>query len=393
MEGVRALAANNPAAFDKAMTEVDRLAKLIESDEQRSNPSLGSRMSISDPGHKRAAIFNKWIREGFDGIDKTEKRNLEFRDVSEGNVLQHVGTYAGLGYLVPTGFSNQIEQALKYYAPLMDGVFGSLDTATGNPVPYPTSDDTSNTAQLVGEAGVITEEDITASHVVFGAYKFSSGAIKASVELLQDSFFDIESWLADRFGERYGRAMEYYLTQGEGQPSGEPTGLLTYIASTPAVPIIAAGSSESTGGSQTGVNSIGYSDLVNLEHSVDPSYRRGAKVGYMFHDQTLSALKRIIDKFGRPLWTPGIAVAEPDRLNSYPYTINQQFPQIGASNVTVAFGDFSKFLVRKVSGWSVQRLDQNYALNGQIGYVSWMRVDSNGIVPSGKAMNVLMQHS
>lgn len=388
-EGLRAYHSNNKSAYDKAMIEVDRLAKLIESDEKRSNtPSMRFN---ADPDHKRDGAFDKWLRGGVGSITDAEKRSLEFRDVSEGNVLNHVGTYAGLGYLVPTGFSGMIEQATKYYAPLMDGLFGSLETSTGQPVPYPVSDDTSNQATIVGEAGTITEQDITASQVVFGAYKLTSGLVKCSNELLQDSFFDVSTWLADAFGVRYGRGLEYFLTQGEGVASGQPTGFLTYINTYNPGVIVATGSSESTGGAQTGVNSIGYSDLVNLEHSVDPSYRNGAS--YIFHDQTLSALKRIFDKYGKPLWAPGIAVSEPDRLNGYPYTVDQQMPQIAASNVTVAFGNWKKFIVRKVSNFSVQRLSELYAVNDQTGFISTMRVDSNGIVPSGRAMNVLMQHS
>ena len=329
-EAYRALAANNKGAFDKAMTEVDRLAGLIEADEKRSNtPSSLNGFKLEDKNHERAFAFAKWLKRGLTNVTETERRSLEFRDVAEGAPLQgHVGTYSGLGYLVPTGFSGMIEQALKYYAPLMDGVFGTLTTATGNPVPYPTSDDTANSAVIVGEAGTISEEDITANHIVFGAYKLSTGVVKASVELLEDSAFDVETWLSDAFGVRYGRGLEYFLTQGEGATSQEPTGLLTAIATSGATPIIAAGSSESTGGAQTGVNSIGYSDLVNLEHSVDPSYRRNAS--YMFHDQTLASLKKIIDKYGRPLWAPGIAVSEPDRINGYAYTVNQSMPQIAA---------------------------------------------------------------
>jgi HK97 family phage major capsid protein len=147
----------------------------------------------------------------------------------------------------------------------------------------------------------------------------------------------------------------------------------------------------SNGLSNRPANSVGYSDIVNLEHSVDPSYRRGAS--YMFHDLTLASIKKILDKFGRPIWAPGIAVGEPDKINGYSYTINQSMPQIGPSNVTIAFGDMSKFLVRKVSGWSVQRLAELYAINGQVGFVSHMRVDSNLIANSGRALNVLQQHS
>jgi HK97 family phage major capsid protein len=155
--------------------------------------------------------------------------------------------------------------------------------------------------------------------------------------------------------------------------------------------VIATGSSESTGGSQTGVNSVGYSDLVNLEHFVDPSYRRNAK--YMFHDLTLASLKKIIGKYGRPLWAPGIAADEPDTINGYQYVINQSMPQIAASATSVAFGDFTKFVVRSVKAVTVQRLGELYATSGQIGFLSNMRVDSQLLDAGTHPLNVLQQHS
>ena len=393
-EGLRHLAANNKAGFDKAMTEVDRLAVEIQKSEARGGV-VATRFEVADKNHSRAFAFAKWLRGGDAALDAAEKRSIEMRDgVIEGNTLAHIGTYTGLGFLVPTGFAGKIEEATKYFAPLMQlGVFGQLETGTGKPIPFPTSDDTSQSATIINETSVIAVDSALNSEVgqvSLGAFKLSSGVVKSSIELLQDSGIDVEQWLADRFAVRYGRGLEHYLTNGTG--SGEPQGLLTAVAASSVTPIVASGSSESSGGAETGANSIGYSDLVNLEHSVDPSYRRGAK--YMFHDKTLGQLKKILDKFGRPIWAPGIAVDAPDTINGYEFVINQAFPQIGASNVTVAFGDLSKFLVRKVSGWAVQQLRELYAANGQVGFISNMRVDSRLVMASGvPAINVLQQHS
>lgn len=113
----------------------------------------------------------------------------------------------------------------------------------------------------------------------------------------------------------------------------------------------------------------------------------------MFHDQTLSALKKIIDKFGRPLWTPGVGVDVGDTINGYRYVINQSMPQIAASNVTVAFGDLKKFIVRKVKDLTVMKLVERYAELGQVGFVSFARVDSNLIDAGTHPVNVLQQHS
>ena len=63
-----------------------------------------------------------------------------------------------------------------------------------------------------------------------------------------------------------------------------------------------------------------------MEHSVDKSYRRNAK--YVFHDNTLGYLKGLLDKYGRPLWTPGVAVGAPDTINGYEYVIDNAMPKL-----------------------------------------------------------------
>ncbi len=317
------------------------------------------------------------------------RMSMEQRDQSEGTLLSQIGTYTGLGFFVPAGFVYQIEQATKYFAPLLDGsVLRIMETATGQPLPYPTSDDTSQKAVLVAENAQVANKDVTASHINFGAWKYTSGLVRVSFELLQDSAFDLEKWLAERFGERWGRGMEDALTNGTG--SSQPNGILTAIAAAGGpTTITAVGSAESTGGSQTGQNSVGNTDLVDLEHSVDPTYRRNAR--YMFHDKTLASLRKILDKFGRPLWAPSVREGDPDKINGYPYTINQSMPQIAAGNVTVVFGAFDKFMVRKVKDLQILRLTERYADFGQVAFVSFARIDSNLLDAGTHPLNTLTQ--
>jgi HK97 family phage major capsid protein len=337
-----------------------------------------------------------------------EQRNREEQEQRDGLVegspaamVTHIGTYTGLGYFVPTGFVNDIEQATKWFAPLIDGtVINIMDTATGQPLPYPTSNDTAQRATVVGEASEVSEQDVTAGQIIFGAIKLTSGLVKASLEILQDSAFDLDAWLVQRFAERWGRGLEYYLTVGNSNGLNlQPTGLLPAIlaanaSGTALATVTAAGKSETTGVSSsidTGANSIGYTDLVRLEHSVDPSYRRGAK--YMFHDSTLAALKKIIDKYGRPLWTPGVGVGVSDTINGYSYVINQSMPVIAASAVTVVFGAFKKFTARRVKDLTVMKLVERYAEYGQIGFVSFARLDSQLVDAGTHPLNTLTQSS
>jgi HK97 family phage major capsid protein len=226
--------------------------------------------------------------------------------------------------------------------------------------------------------------------VNFGAWKGSTGLIRVSLEIMQDSAFSLEAFLTEAFAIRMGRGYEAYLTNGSG--SSQPKGILPAIANSGATPVVAAGSAVNDGvNTNTGANSIGYNDLVNLIHSVDPTYRMGAK--FMLHDQSVRYLKTLLDKFGRPLWVPGVKDGEPDTLCGYPYVINQSMPTIAPSATTVAFGSWRKFIVRKVKDLQVMRLDERFADFGEVAYVAFSRIDSNLVDAGTHPLNVLTQHS
>jgi HK97 family phage major capsid protein len=348
----------------------------------------------SDEEVRHTAAFDRFVRGGLDNLT-AEQRSLiqskrETRDISEGGAQgPHVGTYSNLGYFVPTGFVAAVEQAKKYFSSF-DDIAQIMKTSTGNAIPWPVSNDVSNKATVVGESIEVTELDpASTSHVVFQAFKLKSGLIKASNELLEDSGIDIQAWLADRFAERFGRGEENLFTKGTG--SGQPFGVLPAIAASGATPVTAIGSAANTGGSEDGTNSIGYVDLVNLEHAVDPSYRQRAK--YMLADNTLGTLKKLLDKFGRPLWVPGVSVGAPDTINGYEYVINQSMDPVAAGNTTMVFGDFSKFVVRRVGSMTMRRLVERYAELDQVGFLAFERVDSQLLDAGTHPLNVLVQHT
>lgn len=337
------------------------------------------------------------------------RRDHEQRDQEAGtqSISYTQGTLGG--YFVPAGFVYDIEVATKYFAPLLDGTtLDVFETATGQVLPYPTSNDTNQAWTILGEAASVSDNgtnanyastanppsanpgNVLASQITFNAWKGTTGLIRVSLELLQDSAFNIEKYLANAFAVRLGRGYEYYLTQGSG--TNQPKGLITAINASGAVPITAVGSSSNDGNAaNTGANSLGSDDLVNLIHSVDPTYRRNAK--FMFHDDTLRFLRTLKDKFGRPLWVPSVRDGEPDRIEGYPYVINQTFSKIAASNTTVAFGAWEKFKVRKVRDLQILRLDERYADFGEVAFVAFSRIDSQLVDAGTHPLNVLVQHS
>lgn len=300
-----------------------------------------------------------------------------------------IGTLTLGGYFVPKGFVYDVEEALKYYGPMLT-VAEIMDTATGQPLPYPTDNDTTVAGELIGEGQQVTEKDVLIGQVLFGAYKFSSKMVKLSIELMQDSAFDMESYLKKKLAIRIGRAYNTYFTTGTG--TNQPNGIVTATVAacgTPSttpwtganngygIPLIASGAATNDGGAETGGTSIGSQDIDNLEHTVDPLYRRGA--AYMFHDQTLRRIKVLLDKYGRPLWKQGVASGDPDQLNGYPYYINNDMTPVpavaGAGNNTVLFGQLDKYVIRRVKELGIITLRERFADYGQMAVIGFSRAD------------------
>jgi len=213
--------------------------------------------------------------------------------------------------------------------------------------------------------------------------------VKVSLELLQDSAFPFSPYLRKKFAIRLGRILNLKFTLGNGNSVNpvEPTGLITAVIAncgTPTAasggvaygqPLIAAGSAANDGGGEDGSTSIGSQDIVDLEHTVDPSYRQEAS--YMFHDQTLRLLQRLLDKYGRPLWKSGVAAGDPNRLNGYPYWINNNMATVAANAVTATFGAHKKYLIRRVKELGVITLQERFADYGQVAYLGFARYDGN----------------
>jgi HK97 family phage major capsid protein len=284
-----------------------------------------------------------------------------------GNALQGTGG----GYFVPVGFSGEVESAMKFYGGMLQAA-DITPTDTGAPLPWPTDNDTSNTGELVGESQQVTTQDVTLGNIIFGAFKFSTKMIKASIELLQDSAFDIESYLKDKMATRLGRIVNTKTTVGVG--TTEPFGIITQST----LGATAIGSAGNDGGAGTGANSIGTDDLTKLEHSVDRAYRLQPGVGWMFHDNVLLNIKTLKDKFGRPIWLPALTANAPDKILNYPFTVNNDMASaVTTGQKTVLFGMLKKYKIRQVKGLSVLRLTERFADFGQVAFIGFARYDGN----------------
>ena len=89
------------------------------------------------------------------------------------------------------------------------------------------------------------------------------------------------------------------------------------------------------------------------------------------------------------LWQPSVQAGQPDKLLGYELYTSPYVPTVASGALTIAFGDFKNYWIGDRAGRTVQRLNELYATNGQIGYVATERVDGKVILP--EAIQLLQQ--
>jgi len=284
------------------------------------------------------------------------------------NALQ-IGTDSEGGYLVPDEFERTLVESLEE-----ENIFRQLakviQTSSGDrKIPVVAS---KGTASWIDEEGAFTESDDAFGQVSIGAYKLGT-MIKVSEELLNDSVFDLESYISREFGRRIGAKEEEAFFTGDG--SGKPTGVLA-----------------ASGGAQTGITAasataITADELIDLFYALNSPYRKNAV--WLLNDATVKAVRKLKDAQGQYLWQPSLVAGTPDTILGRPVKTSAYMPTLAASAKTVAFGDFGYYWIADRQGRSFKRLGELYAANGQVGFLGSQRVDGKLILP--EAIKLLVQ--
>ncbi|WP_257264983.1 phage major capsid protein [Endozoicomonas sp. ONNA2] len=370
--------------YDAIVAEIgridDQLERLeeqlkIEAADHAITRQRSEREGVSDDeAHHNIAmektIFSCFLRGGIDALDVDQRQYVEQRRL---RADLSTGTDTAGGYLVPTDFATRLIEEMKLFGN-MRLVATIQQTDSGVPIEWPVADNLDQEGEIVAENTAVTDEDPTFGIKTIGAWKYSSKGVAVPFELLQDSRIDIEAYVVRLLAQRISRITNRHFTLGTG--IGQPDGI---------VPSATKGATAAT------AVTIGFDDLINLEHSVDPIYRMNAQ--FMFADQALKTIKMLKDKEGRPLWIPGIAVSEPDTILGYSYVINQYMAAPAANAKSVLFGQLANYLIRDVMSVTLFRMtDSVYTRKGQVGFLAFSRHDGALLDASGQSVKYL-QHA
>lgn len=366
----RTMNAEETRSWDGHMNEADSIKAQIErvermeAEERSLEQSQGRRVNYTQ-GTTGAGASE--IRSFLLGQNGNREMAVQFN-----NRALTTGTATAGGHTVAPEFQNELDRALFAFGGARQAA-RVIRTSTGAELPWPTMNDTASEGRILAEMGSVANSDLTFGSVTFGAYKYTSDLIVVSEELLQDSAVDLASEIGGALGTRIGRVTNRHFTTGTGV--AQPLGLLT------------AASAGVTGSAALAVT---YDDLVDLEHSVNSAYRKGAK--FVFSDATLREIKKLKDGEGRPLWVPGLTGNAPDTILGYAYVINDDMPDMAAGAKSIVFGDVSKFIIRDAKDIILRRLDERFAEQHAVGFVAFSRHDSR-LIDAGTAPVRFLQNA
>jgi len=353
------LSAEDTATYEKMETEVVNLGKEIERLERQAAIDLELAKATSQalktiPGaeaEKEGRASSEYAQAFWNHM-----RNQGGYEVR--NALT-IGTDSEGGYLVPDEFERTLVEALEEEN-VMRQLAKVITTSSGDrKIPVVAS---KGTASWVDEEGLIPEDDDAFGQVSIGAYKVAT-MIKVSEELLNDSIFNLESYIAKEFARRIGAKEEEAFLIGDGE--GKPTGIF-----------------DDTYGGEVGVTTtaaaIKMDEIIDLFYSLKSPYRKRAT--FITNDATVKEIRKLKDGNGQYLWQPSVSAGEPDTILNRPVKTSAYVPTIQPGAKVMAFGDFGYYWIADRQGRAFQRLNELYAANGQVGFRATQRVDGKLIL-------------
>ncbi|MGP2528322.1 phage major capsid protein [Acidaminococcus sp. LBK-2] len=356
------VSAEDSAVYDRMEEKVVALGKEIERLERQRNidDDLNKTIDTALKGNPGAGLMKPDEKKGRASDAYTKAFWQAFR--GKGNIQEvkdtlTIGSDPEGGYLVPDEYEHTLVEALLEEN-FFRGLAHTIRTSSGDhTIPVVASH---GEAAWMEEGSAYPESDDTFSQVNLGAHKLGT-AIRVSEELMNDSVFDLESYITQEFARRIGTKEEEAFLVGDG--NHKPLGVFQ--------------------GAEVGVTAaktaITFDDMMDLYHSLRTPYRRNAF--WILNDSTVKAIRKLKDNNGNYIWQPSVQMGQPDRILSLPYRTSSFVPELAAGNKVIALGDYSYYWIADRQGRKFKRLSELYAANGQIGFLASERVDGRLILP------------
>ena len=287
------------------------------------------------------------------------------------------GNISGGSQLVAPAFSPILTQAQLAYGGVVN-IVSQRQTETGASMKISLVNDTANGLTAWGEDTAASEADPTLSTITSNTDKYTTGVILVTLEELEDSYFDLDAFIRDAFGQRLYRGLAKNISQGSGN-------FASYF------------SGATSGATSAAPTAITYADLLALYGSLDPAYLPNAT--WTMNSATRTALLGVTDTTGRPLFQPALSAPNgADALGTllgHPVVLDQFAPSIAATHTPIAFGDFKAgFTLRNVGEFAIARDPYTYLFSkGAVGFIGYGRGGSYSTDAGTHPIKTLTMHA
>ena len=272
------------------------------------------------------------------------------------NALKEGGDGAG-GYLVPDEFDDRLVQALKEKN-IMRQLGTTMTTERDLKIPVALSN---GEADWIEEGKPMTFMDAEFGQIRIDAFKLAT-SIRCTDEMLEDSGINLETFIEEAFASALGDKEEEAFFVGDG--NGKPTGIV-YQAEV-AEEVIA--------------DELNLDVALDLAYSVKSPYREN-NAAFILSEDAYMVLRKQKVRDGKYVWSHSIKDGEPETLFGYPVYVTNNLPEIAEGNVVMLFGDFSYYWIGERGKRKMKRLEERYAEQGLVAFITSQRVDAKLVLP------------
>jgi len=202
-----------------------------------------------------------------------------------------------------------------------------------------------STAAVVTEGSAFAESDPTVTTITFQAFKFGQ-LFQVSNELLQDAFFDIESFFGEQLSTAVAQTIAPVLVTGSGTATCQ--GILNAVTT-----------GVTSGTAVSGVPT--YANLISLYGSLPSQYR--ANSSFIMNPSTLTTIAGLLDTQNRSLLLPSLSGDVPTTLFGRPVYLDSNMPATGLSAKSIWYGDMRNFYAVRFAERLTIDASKDYAFN------------------------------
>ena len=342
-----AISANLDASFDLAaradaadatLTALRGEVEEVKSQLDRVNrnatrPMLGGAAG-SAPSRELKGFVQSYLRQG---------REAELKSLS-------IGSATDGGYLAPTELDAKIAERMLRFSPIR-AIAQVVQTSTAD---YRKLIAVNGTASGWVSEGALRPGLATPKFAeIIPPYGELYANPSATQSMLDDSAFDLESWLAEQIAREFARAEGAAFVNGTGvnQPVGfvtaptsalddttRPFGTLQYTAS----------------GDAAAFDASPDLHLIDMVMSLNSGHRQTAT--WVMNCKTLGLVRKLKDGDGAFLWQGSLMDGQPDRLLGYPVVEAADMPDVAGGAYPIAFGNFNAgYLITERMGTRILR--------------------------------------